>query len=110
MKTSNHWFARVAATFILRVEQIDDSSVWIAWVLHDTVRTNDGKVQYFAAYACLGESEEDAKDKAENMLREKWGEFKQRLNKITWEKSDVSDETWENGLKRFLSPATRGLL
>ena len=71
--------------------------------MRDPVRSNTGK-EYFPVLRYEEHSEENAKQTAETVLRKKWGEFGHRLNKINWEKSEVSDEAWEKGFNRFVEP------
>lgn len=112
MPNRKRWFAELAGTFLLWVEEVAENPPWEAFILR---RSRMGVVENAAGQlftvqiletpeSFVARSEGIAMDAAETTIRNdrRYQEYAHRLGEMKWQECDVSDEDWQERCARFL--------
>lgn len=110
MQDRKRWYAELANTFLLWVEEVPENPPWRGHVLRRPwmvpIETPDGFVQrptqpWFDSF--VARSERIAKEASVVTVANCFAEYKHRLGELTWREWGSSDEDWEERCKRFIT-------
>jgi hypothetical protein len=115
MPNRKRWYAELAGTFLLWVEQVPDNPPWKAYILH---RFQAGAIQNLAGESVkiqilatresfMARSESVAMDSAETTIRNDpdYREYAHRLGEMKWRECEISDEEWNVRCAQFVYEA-----
>jgi hypothetical protein len=112
MPNRKRWYAELAGTFLLWVEEVPDNPPWKAYILR---RPRLGAVEFPAGKfiefqisptreSFIARDENIAMESAETTIRNDpdYRDYAHRVGEMKWQKSEVSDEEWQERCAKFV--------
>jgi hypothetical protein len=106
MPNRNRWYAELAGTILLWVEEVQDNLPF-TWEGHAIRRPQKVAGHTFEFYPdrFLDRSKESAIENLNVTVRQapQFQEYRHRLGELRWKECDLSEEDWEKQVARFIS-------
>lgn len=112
MPNRKRWYAELAGTILLSVEEVQDNPPWKAYILRRPrlggVGSTEGEFIPFQTPATreslIARSEVIAMEAAETTIRNnpEYKDYAHRLGEVNWQECEVLDEAWQERCAKFV--------